>query len=309
MPDDKLYIDTSDRGLNYHLPVPSKYGGGVSVSTSSAASGPHVWLRATVPVNLNEPTGPTHEAPMHLAGADAWLLVRQLAALVVNHYQGDARPSAALDDARAAVAELTGWGPAAAETLLRRLAHAGFVLVDIGGPAENQPDDRPPVAGLTSEPEDGALVAYLLDNGDVECVYIRDDKAAVDGEYDPDEHWFTVGDDDAYPSSWAELTRAEPGRLIQLYRDQHLPSGVTVRREWGVHSTDGTVYSVSDGSQDTVVREATLLYRGVPDDPERAGEPGCAPASRYVMDTPRGQVATGWSWPASWAPPPDTPAH
>lgn len=80
-------------------------------------------------------------------------------------------------------------------------------------------------------------------------------------------------------------------------------AGVTVRHEWGVHSTDGTVYNVQGGTHDAAVREAALLYYGVPGDPERTPEPGCAPADRYVMTTPAGEVASGWIWPASWTPP------
>jgi hypothetical protein len=49
-----------------------------------------------------------------------------------------------------------------------------------------------------------------------------------------------------------------------------------------------------------------MLYNGVPGDPELRAEPGCAPASRYVLETPNNRTTfTGWTWPASWTPPPD----
>lgn len=95
----------------------------------------------------------------------------------------------------------------------------------------------------------------------------------------------------------------------EWFVQSNVPAGVSVELEWGVHSADGGVYQTKDGTQATAVREATLLYRGVPGDPERTPEPGCAPASRYRMHTPRGTVSTGWRWPAYWTPPPDTPAN
>jgi hypothetical protein len=90
-------VDTSeymvtDRGLTHMRPVPSEYGGEVKVYESSAAEGPHIWLQATAPVNLNEPDGPTHEVPIHLTAESAWRLAEQLRWLVEHHYQGDARP-------------------------------------------------------------------------------------------------------------------------------------------------------------------------------------------------------------------------
>lgn len=91
MPDSTV----SDRGFEYMTPVPSSYGGHAHVSESSNADGPHIWLRATAPVNLNDPDGEAWEAPLHLTAAAAWLLSRQLAHLVRNHYQGDARPEGA----------------------------------------------------------------------------------------------------------------------------------------------------------------------------------------------------------------------
>lgn len=73
---------TSSRGLIYAMPIPSEYGGNVEVHTSSAASGPHIWLTATAPVSLNEPEGPTVEASMHLTAENAAKLAHQILALV-----------------------------------------------------------------------------------------------------------------------------------------------------------------------------------------------------------------------------------
>jgi len=64
-------------------------GSQVRVYESSSASGPHVWLTAEAPVNLNEPDGPKVEAPVHLTAGNGWRLAEQLMHLVINHYQGD----------------------------------------------------------------------------------------------------------------------------------------------------------------------------------------------------------------------------
>jgi hypothetical protein len=94
---DHLTTTTSERGFDHMEPIPSEYGGHITAYESSAASGPHIWLTAVAPVDLNNPNGPTAEAPMHLTAENAWRLAEQLMALVRNHYQGDARP----DDAKA----------------------------------------------------------------------------------------------------------------------------------------------------------------------------------------------------------------
>ncbi len=84
---DHLTITTSDRGFDYLPAIPSEYGGEVSVSESSAAKGPHVWLRATAPVDPNQPDGPTHQVPIHLTAENALRLAEQLRYIVENHYQ------------------------------------------------------------------------------------------------------------------------------------------------------------------------------------------------------------------------------
>ncbi|MFF0822486.1 hypothetical protein ACFYUR_19155 [Micromonospora haikouensis] len=80
---------TTDRGFDRLPPIPSEYGGHISVYESSAADGPHLWVNATAPANLNDPTGPTVEAPMHLTADNARRLAEQLLALVDGHYQNE----------------------------------------------------------------------------------------------------------------------------------------------------------------------------------------------------------------------------
>ncbi len=317
-----LTVTTTDRGFDHHAPVASRYGGEVRVSESSNAEYPGLWLHTTCPQDISSHkdvqrrglTGPGVEASANLHAHDAWQLARQLAATVVGHYQGDARPDDAIEGARAAIVQMTGWSPAMADTMLRKLRRAGLVLIDVGpaAPGDPTPDTEPaparPARLLDAEPEDGALVVYVEDDGslDVDTIHVRDDKAAHDGEYAPGAHWFAVGEDDedGYPSTWAELA-ADGQHVARLYPHQVMEAGVAARLEWGVFSAaDGSVYSVAGGDHDTAIREAALLVQGVDGDPERTPEPGSAPASRYVLDTPRGRVEGPWSWPVGWTPPP-----
>lgn len=86
---DHLNVTTTDRGFD-HLPaIPSDYGGEVRVYESSSAKGPHIWLNATAPVNLNQPEGPKVEALIHLSAENAWKLSEQIRFLVEHHYQND----------------------------------------------------------------------------------------------------------------------------------------------------------------------------------------------------------------------------
>lgn len=72
-----------------HLPaIPSEYGGDVQVYESSAAEGPHIWLKAAEAMYGQ----PETEATVHLTAENAWKLADQLRELVRNHYQGDATP-------------------------------------------------------------------------------------------------------------------------------------------------------------------------------------------------------------------------
>ncbi|WP_431728520.1 hypothetical protein [Verrucosispora sp. TAA-831] len=83
-----LVKTTTDRGFTHLPPIPSEYGGHVTVSESSAADGPHVWLRATCPVDLNNPHGDAKETAMHLAADNALRVAEQLQQTVREHYQG-----------------------------------------------------------------------------------------------------------------------------------------------------------------------------------------------------------------------------
>lgn len=97
---DHLVPELSDRGFKSLPPIASSYPAGeVAVSESSAATWPSIWLRAKAPDNLNEPEGPSHEAPIHLTVGAAWRLAEQLQWLVKNHYQ--CYGLAALDDEEA----------------------------------------------------------------------------------------------------------------------------------------------------------------------------------------------------------------
>lgn len=85
--DDHLKVEAGTRGFK-HLPgIPSEYGGEVLVYESSAASGPHLWLRIVSPVSLNEPNGMMAETVAHLTLENAQKLHDQLGFLIRNHYQ------------------------------------------------------------------------------------------------------------------------------------------------------------------------------------------------------------------------------
>lgn len=83
-----LQVSRSDRGFGRLPAIPSEYGGEVRVYESSAAVGPHIWLAAEAPVNLNEPDGPTHAVPIHLTVENALKLAEQIQLLCRDHYQG-----------------------------------------------------------------------------------------------------------------------------------------------------------------------------------------------------------------------------
>ncbi len=65
-------------------PLDGEYGGTVQAYESSAAGGPHVWLKLQ-----SEEDG---KATLHLTAENAWRLSEQLQKLVREHYQGDATP-------------------------------------------------------------------------------------------------------------------------------------------------------------------------------------------------------------------------
>lgn len=125
---------TTDRGFDHMEPVPSEYGGNVSVSESSNAGYAGVWLRAEETMSDAFPK----QVALNLTASNAWLLGRQLLWLVVNHYQGDARPEEHFDEARAALdaalstaERVQGGGEPTGEELLVALSRAGFALVHV----------------------------------------------------------------------------------------------------------------------------------------------------------------------------------
>lgn len=77
------------RGFQRHPALPSQYGGTIQTYESSAASGPHLWVRTVCPKDLSEPNGPTVEAVAHLTLDDAVTLAEQILSIAANHYQGD----------------------------------------------------------------------------------------------------------------------------------------------------------------------------------------------------------------------------
>ncbi|RJQ66135.1 hypothetical protein D5S17_35490 [Pseudonocardiaceae bacterium YIM PH 21723] len=86
-------VNRSDRGLDYPEPVTDKYGSQVTVHTSSAANGPHIWVRiATTRPDMVErnPDG-TLEISLHLAGQDGRALQTRLGHVLDSHYQGPVR--------------------------------------------------------------------------------------------------------------------------------------------------------------------------------------------------------------------------
>lgn len=83
-----LQYETSERGFMSLPAIPSSYGGQVRVYESSTAERQYVWLNAVAPKNLNNPTGDTVTAPIHLTVENAKALGEQLLFLVDEHYQG-----------------------------------------------------------------------------------------------------------------------------------------------------------------------------------------------------------------------------
>ncbi len=125
---------TTARGFDHMEPIPSEYGGNVSVSESSNAEYAGIWLRAEDVM----PGRTSVTAAINLTAENAWLLGRQLLWLVVNHYHGDSRPDgyaeeahAALDVALTATEREQGDPPTNADELLELLTKAGFALVRV----------------------------------------------------------------------------------------------------------------------------------------------------------------------------------
>lgn len=82
-----LVAAITDRGFMHMPPIASRYGGQIRAYESSAATQPCIWITADVPANLNEPLGPTVNAPVHLTVENALRLADQIQYLAANHYQ------------------------------------------------------------------------------------------------------------------------------------------------------------------------------------------------------------------------------
>lgn len=77
----------SDRGFAALPALAGAYGGEIEVYESSAASGPHLWVKAT------DETG--KEVILHLSAETSWKFAEQVVTAVRNHYQGDSTPESA----------------------------------------------------------------------------------------------------------------------------------------------------------------------------------------------------------------------
>ncbi|MDG4792100.1 hypothetical protein O7626_40510 [Micromonospora sp. WMMD1102] len=123
----------SPRGFASLPDIPSEYGGAVSVSESSAADGPHIWVRANAPVDPHNPYGDTRESAMHLTADNAARLAEQLEEVVVGHYQNDGER------------EMTGAEAKAAVQRVRDLCDRA--LADPGEAAGGEWEDPTPIPG------------------------------------------------------------------------------------------------------------------------------------------------------------------
>jgi hypothetical protein len=79
-----LQATVTERGFTHMPSIPGQYGGDIRVYESSAAEGPHIWLCATAPLDLD---GQPSRATMHLTVEDALKLADQLHYLAEHHYQ------------------------------------------------------------------------------------------------------------------------------------------------------------------------------------------------------------------------------
>ena len=79
----------TDRGFKRMPEIPSALGGHIRVYESSAAMGPHIWVRTEQPSDLNDRNSEPLQAVAHLPLEAAEQLRDQLTALIDNHYQND----------------------------------------------------------------------------------------------------------------------------------------------------------------------------------------------------------------------------
>lgn len=74
------------RGFNHGERIAGTHNDTVSVSESSIASGPHIWIWVECPVDLNDPYGSRKKAECHMTLAAAEGLRDQLNYIITNHY-------------------------------------------------------------------------------------------------------------------------------------------------------------------------------------------------------------------------------
>jgi hypothetical protein len=77
----------SARGFVALPALAAAYGGEIEVYESSAASGPHLWIKST------DEGG--QAVTLHVTAETAWKFAEQIVTAVRNHYQGDATPESA----------------------------------------------------------------------------------------------------------------------------------------------------------------------------------------------------------------------
>ena len=82
--------ETSDRGFKFYEPFETDYGHTISISESSSAEEPKIWMR----IEKGEPRFggdlPACSAPVHLTIPQAQRVIDSLQACIDNHYQGEA---------------------------------------------------------------------------------------------------------------------------------------------------------------------------------------------------------------------------
>jgi hypothetical protein len=80
----KIKPNYSNRGFKHLDPITDAYGGKVTAYESSAAMGPHLWLKIEQAPTISPDLG---EAVSHLSLKQAKKLRKQLKFLIKNHYQ------------------------------------------------------------------------------------------------------------------------------------------------------------------------------------------------------------------------------
>jgi hypothetical protein len=82
-----LEPNASERGFIALPALAAAYGGEIKVYESSAATGPHLWIKSV------DEGG--QAVALHVTAETAWRFAEQIVTAVRNHYQGDATPEGA----------------------------------------------------------------------------------------------------------------------------------------------------------------------------------------------------------------------